>query len=88
MKLMIAIVNDRDAEAVVNDLVAKEYRVTLVATTGGFLRRGNTTLLIGLEEEQVDAALEVIRQACSEPVQEGQRRATVFVLEVDRHEQL
>jgi|Deesub1362A_J573_1020465.scaffolds.fasta_scaffold01438_2 uncharacterized protein YaaQ len=88
MKMMIVIVNDRDAEAVVDQLVGKEFRVTQVATTGGFLKRGNTTLLIGLEEERVDAALEVIRQACSEPVQEGQRRATVFVLDVDRYAQL
>jgi uncharacterized protein YaaQ len=88
MKLLIAIISDEDTEAVLSSLVEQDFRVTRVASTGGFLRRGNTTLFVGLESDQVDEALEVVRQACSEPADANQRKATVFVLEMDRYEQL
>ena len=63
MKLVLTIVNDQDSEAVLSELIDKEFRVTRIASTGGFLRRGNTTLIIGVEEEKVDQVIEVIRQA-------------------------
>jgi uncharacterized protein YaaQ len=88
MKLMIVILSDVDAEATLRNLIEREFRVTRIASTGGFLRRGNTTLMIGTSEDQVDGALEVIRQSCAEPESPGQRRATVFVLDVARFEKL
>ncbi len=88
MKLMIVILNDTDAEAALRALVEREFRVTRIASTGGFLRRGNTTLMIGTEAEQVDDALDVIREACEAPEVAGGRRATIFVLDVTRFEQL
>ena len=87
MKLIMAILRDIDAGPVVDQLVTQEYRVTRVASTGGFLRRGNITLLIGVEDEQVDAAIEVLRQTCSPP-DPGQRRATVFVVDAPHFEQV
>ena len=88
MKLIIAILNDADAEEVLRALIEQGFRATRIASTGGFLRRGNTTLLIGLESDRTDAAIELIRNACREPEERGQRRATVFVLSVGRFEQL
>jgi uncharacterized protein YaaQ len=88
MKMLIAILNEQDGESVLTALVQAEFRATRIASTGAFLRRGNTTLLIGLDDEKVDEAIEVIRQSASDPVQPGQRRATVFVLDVARFEQL
>lgn len=88
MQLMIVILSDDDAERAVPALLEKGYRVTRVASTGGFLRRGNTTLLVGTEAEKVDGALQVLRDTCTEPTEEGRRRATVFVLDVARYEQL
>ncbi len=88
MKLMIVILNDTDAEAALRALIEREFRVTRIASTGGFLRRGNTTLMIGTEEERVDDALDVIREASATPERAGGRRATVFVLDVARFEQL
>lgn len=88
MKMLIAILNDQDAEAVLKALIESDFRATRIASTGAFLRRGNSTLLIGLDEERVDAALDLIRENAAEPQQEGQRRATVFVLDVARFEQL
>ncbi len=88
MKLMIVILNNKDADAIIRELIDAEYRVTLVASTGGFLRKGNTTLFIGTEGDKIDKALEIIKLTSVEPLQPGQRRATVFVLDVDRYTQL
>ena len=54
MKLIIAIVQDEDAPGLIEDLTEEEYRVTKLASTGGFLKSGNTTLLRGVEDEQVE----------------------------------
>lgn len=87
MRLLIVIINERDTESTLNRLVEEEFRVTKIASTGGFLRKNNTTLLIGTEEARVDEAIELIREATS-PGDEGQRRATVFVLNVAEFNQL
>lgn len=64
MKLIIAIVQDDDAPDLVNELTDASYRVTKLATTGGFLKSGNTTLMIGVEKEKVDKVLEIIEDIC------------------------
>jgi len=88
MNMMLVILNDQDAETVLRELVEQEFRATRIASTGAFLRRGNTTLLIGLEQDKVDEVLEIIRSQAAEPEQAGQRRATVFVLPVAQFEQI
>ncbi|MBO9369845.1 MAG: cyclic-di-AMP receptor [Chloroflexi bacterium] len=87
MKLLIAILQDRDAGAVMERLIAEGYRVTRIASTGGFLRRGNITLLIGAEAEEVDGVINLLRQACAPP-EPGQHRATVFVVDAAHFEQI
>ncbi len=87
MKLMIVIIRNEDYETALQALIKQEFRVTYIASTGGFLRRGNTTLLIGTEEGRIDQAMEIIRNSCS-PAESGQRRATVFVVNLDSFEQL
>jgi uncharacterized protein YaaQ len=82
MKLIIAIIRDEDSEPVSQALVNQQFRVTRIASTGGFLRRGSTTLMIGVDEEMVDAAIEVVRENCSPAPEPGLRRATLFVLDV------
>lgn len=64
MKLIIAIVQDIDADDLIEELTEEKFRVTKMSSTGGFLRSGNTTLLIGVEDEQVDELLSVIRENC------------------------
>ena len=64
MKLVIAIVQDEDAIDVLDSLTDKNFRVTKLATTGGFLKAGNTTLMVGVEEEKLDQALDVIKEVC------------------------
>lgn len=66
MKLIIAIVQDEDANRLVNQLMNEGLGVTKLATTGGFLRAGNTTLLIGVEDTDVEEMLDIIRSTCRE----------------------
>jgi uncharacterized protein YaaQ len=87
MKLIIALLRDADADQVTQALTAGEFRVTRTASTGGLLRRGVTTLLIGVEAERVDAAIQVLHDKCT-PAAEGEKRATIFVVPVDRFEQI
>jgi uncharacterized protein YaaQ len=87
MKLILAIVRDSDSDSVTRGLTSGKYRVTRVASTGGLLRRGMTTLLIGVETDQVDDAIQILRETCT-PATEGEKRATIFVVPVDRFEQI
>jgi uncharacterized protein YaaQ len=88
VKLVIVILGDGEAEAAVRSLVEAGFRVTRLASSGGFLRRGNTTLLMGMEPEKVDQAFAVVRQTLSGVAEPGLQRATAFVLDVARYEQL
>lgn len=60
MKLILAIVNDDDANSVSNALNKDGISATKLATTGGYLKAGNTTFIIGVEDVLVDRALEII----------------------------
>ena len=64
MKLIVAIVQDQDSPSLIYDLNEKEFRVTKLASTGGFLKSGNTTLLVGVEDEQVASVIKVIEDNC------------------------
>ena len=64
MKLIIAIVQDEDASRLINSLMSDGYRVTKLATTGGFLRSGNTTLLVGIEDDKLKNAMSIIEKVC------------------------
>ncbi|KYD18811.1 MAG: hypothetical protein C6P37_01640 [Caldibacillus debilis] len=64
MKLILAVVQDQDSNRLLNALMENNFRATKLATTGGFLRSGNTTFIIGTEDNRVDKALEIIRENC------------------------
>lgn len=107
-KLVVAIVQDEDAPALSDAVVARGYRATRMHTVGGFLRKGNATILIGVEERQIPELLAVIRQTCrtrmafltatypvemaepflSEPIEVQVGGAVVFIVDVERFEQL
>lgn len=97
MKLIQAIVHNDDADAVINALLAQGFRATRMASTGGFLRAGNTTIVSGLEEDQVDEALNIIKQhvksrlyapASPQAKEVEVSGAIVFVIDVERLERL
>jgi uncharacterized protein YaaQ len=87
MKMIILILKDSDSDAVTQTLTSAQYRVTRVASTGGFLRSGVVTLLLGVLDERLDAALELIRGKLT-PLASGEKRATLFVVPVERFEQV
>ncbi len=62
MKLIIAIVSKDDAAIVMKELIKKKFFVTKLASSGGFLKAGNTTLMIGTSEELVDRAVSIITE--------------------------
>jgi uncharacterized protein YaaQ len=64
MKLIIAIVQDEDAGRLVSTLMGEGYGATKLATTGGFLRAGNTTLLVGVADDKLQGAMGIIEKIC------------------------
>ena len=66
MKMITAIVNKKDAGEVCDALSEKRFSFTKMATTGGFLKAGNLTLLIGTEDDKVDEVLDIIRKNCAQ----------------------
>ena len=84
MKLIVAIMRDSDTDIVSSALTSEGFRITSVASTGGFLRRGQTTALIGVEDEKVEEALDIIRNNCTEPSPEDVRHTVLFVMDVSQ----
>ena len=74
MKLILAVVPDKDSNHLTDALGKSNYKTTKLSTTGGFLKEGNTTLMIGCEDEEVEEALDIIKENCS---QRGQMMAPV-----------
>lgn len=85
MKLVIAIVNDEDYDKIAHQLTEEEYRVTCIASTGGLFHRGSTTLLIGLEEEKINRAVEIIRENSTASDGPGTHKAAIFVLNIKEY---
>ena len=79
MKLMLIIVRDEDTDQVTQELIQNDFRVTRMASTGGFLRRGNSTLLVGVEDERVEQVTDLLKRVCH-PGDSEHRRATIFIL--------
>ena len=64
MKIIYAIVSSDDGTRVTDVLTENHFSVTRLATTGGFLKKGNATLMIGTEAEKVDQAIQLIKDTC------------------------
>jgi uncharacterized protein YaaQ len=82
MKMIIAIVNDEDSELVTHTLTQNGFRVTTIASTGGFLRRGLSTLLCAFEDEKLTNALNLLRGCFPPAADKAQKRCQIFVLNV------
>lgn len=91
MKLIIAIIQDEYINKVGRALMENKIRTTKLSSTGGFLKSGNTTLFIGVEDEQVDKVVEIIEPICkTRTVVEGGQEvevggANLFVLPMEQH---
>lgn len=86
MKMIIVIVQDNDADTLTRAFTAANFRVTRIASTGGFMRSGVVSMLLGVDESQVDEAIDVVRAAL--PSADDKKRATLFVVPVQRFEQV
>ncbi|MGD2205864.1 MAG: cyclic-di-AMP receptor [Anaerolineae bacterium] len=64
MKLVMSIVNNDDAEQLLRALTEAGFQATTISTTGGFLRQGNSTILIGAKDEGIPQVLKLIRENC------------------------
>jgi len=90
MKLIIAIIQDEYANKVIKELTDKKFRVTKLASTGGFLKAGNTTLLIGSEDQQLESIEELIRKNCCKKdiksdTKEVNVGANLFIIPVENY---
>ena len=82
-KLILAIIFNVDAvEPLSQALLAQGYSVTKIGSTGGFLRRENTTFVIGVETARLPGAMTIIRDVCSPYSRPEGHAATMFVLDV------
>lgn len=66
MKLIISIVKTDDSQKLIDKLITRGLKATKLASSGGFLKQSNTTLVLGVEDEQVDGVLDTIRTVCHE----------------------
>jgi len=64
LKLVIAIISSRDTNALLDALNREEIGATLINSTGGFLREGNATVFIGVEDERVNRVITILSQTC------------------------
>lgn len=64
MKLAVCIVHNRDKGRVTDELVKAGFKFTIIGSTGGFLREGNTTFLIGVDEGELGSLHKVITENC------------------------
>lgn len=82
-KLILAIIfNDDAVDPLSQALLAGEYSVTRISSMGGFLRRQNTTFVIGVDEARLPGAMTIIRDVCSPYSRPEGHAATIFVLDV------
>ena len=103
MKLIFAVVHDDDTNKAVRHLNEKKFRVTRLSSTGGFLRRGNTTLMLGVEDDQVEEVSKRKQVEVTTPYPQGDLSmisysyipitvevggATVFVLNVEQFKRI
>jgi uncharacterized protein YaaQ len=87
-KFILAVVSDNTARSVLEALVAHQFHVTRMSSSGGFLRRGSVSLLVGVDAKDVNSVLDVIRFACNESPPTEVHRATIFVLDAASFEQV
>lgn len=66
MKLILAVIEDKDSHRLVDALSGQDFKTTKLSTTGGFLKEGNTTLMVGCEDDAVDDALSIIKKNSSQ----------------------
>lgn len=78
MKLMVTVVSNDDVRSLLGALIETGHRATKLASTGGFLRKGNTTLLLGVNDDDIESVLRIVRSTC-------RRRAVPYPFQLGEH---
>jgi uncharacterized protein YaaQ len=69
VKLVVAIVHNEDAGALVDAMLEREFRATRLHSSGGFLKQSNATIILGVEDDEVDEILAIVRENCTSRTQ-------------------
>lgn len=92
MKLVVAIIGTEYSAKVIDSLSKNDFRATKLSSTGGFLKSGNTTLLIGIEEGQRDQVVDIISRICKSKKIDSHDKgevivggATLFILDMNKY---
>lgn len=88
MKMILCIIQDQDKDVVSGGLNKAGFRVTVLPSTGAYFRRGNSTLMIGVENDKVEKAIQIIRDHVSDAPDPNMKRATLFVMNVAEFQQI
>ena len=88
MKMIICILSDSDKDEVSTALNEAGFQATQLPSTGAYFRRGNATMMVGVDDDKVETAIKVIRDNVEEPAEPGLKSATLFVINVDRFEKV
>jgi len=64
MKLVVCIVHNRDKNKVTEELIKAGFKFTVIGSTGGFLREGNTTILVGVQDDELEGLRNLIQANC------------------------
>jgi uncharacterized protein YaaQ len=84
MKLMMIIIQDKDSDSVVEALIQGGLSITRMTSTGGFLRQGNVTLMVGVEQDQIDQVINLLKLHCSSD-EINRHAATFFVMDMPEY---
>lgn len=84
MKLMMIIIQDKDSDRVIEALIKDGHSVTRMASTGGFLRQGNVTLMVGVEQNRIEKVVSLLRNHCSSTAV-NLHSATLFVMDMPEY---
>ncbi len=87
-KMIMAVLGDAETKSVIRAMHDSGYPLTLIDSTGGFLRAGNSTLIAGVDEDRVDDVIRLIDNECSACVNPFSKRATIMVIPVEHFEQI
>ena len=80
MKLVIGIVNSDDVNELLSEITKASFQATKLSTSGGFLKMGNVTVLVGVEDERVDEVIEIFKECCSRRKQMVSTTPPFFVI--------
>ncbi|MCJ7717106.1 MAG: cyclic-di-AMP receptor [Anaerolineales bacterium] len=87
-KMVLAILEDTESNTVMRALHDAGHPLTLIDSTGGLLHRGNSTIISGVDESDVDDVINIINNECRPSVNPFKKRATIMVFAVDHFEQI